>query len=233
MTTSPTGATSSSSSTAGNILSGQQSLSQDYTTFLTLLTTQLQNQDPTSPLDTNAFTQQLVSMTGVQQQLLTNQLLQQIATSSTNGNVASAVDLIGTKVTATSASQVLSGGSASWNYNLASAAPAATITVSNSAGQAIYSTTVQNPTAGNNTFTWNGQNFAGAALPSGGTYTMAVSAATSAGAPITSTVSISGVVGSVSQSAAGATQVNIGQTPVPLTSITSVTPGSSSSSTSP
>jgi flagellar basal-body rod modification protein FlgD len=231
-TTAPTTSTTPTSSTAANILSGQQSLSQDYTTFLTLLTTQLQNQDPTSPLDTNAFTQQLVSMTGVQQQLLTNQLLQQMATASTNGSVANAVDLIGANVTAANSSEVLSGGSAAWTYNLASAASAATITISNSTGQTIYSTTVQNPVAGNNAFTWNGQNFSGSQLPDGGTYTMAVQAADGSGAPITSTVSISGVVGSVSQSASGTTQVNIGATPVPLTSITSVTKPSSSSSSS-
>ena len=42
----------------------QQTLTSSYNTFLTLLTTQLKHQDPTSPLDTNAFTQQLVQMTG-------------------------------------------------------------------------------------------------------------------------------------------------------------------------
>ena len=48
---------------------GQVQLSSDYNTFLQLLTTQLKNQDPLSPMDTNTFTQQLVAMNGVQQQL--------------------------------------------------------------------------------------------------------------------------------------------------------------------
>ena len=220
-TTSSTGSTSSTAT--ANIVSGQQSLSQDYTTFLTLLTTQLQNQDPTSPLDTNAFTQQLVAMTGVQQQLLSNQLLQQIATSSTNGSVSNAVDLIGKNVTATSSTDTLSGGSATWTYNLPSAAAGATLTVSDSTGKTVYSTTVANPTTGNNTFTWNGQNFSGAQLPDGGSYTLSVAAADSSGKAITPTISISGTVGSVTTSSTGATEVNVGATPVTLTSITSVT----------
>src|SRR5882757_2538085 len=50
-------------STAGSTLAG------NFQTFLTLLTTQLQNQNPLDPLDTNQFTQQLVQFAGVEQQL--------------------------------------------------------------------------------------------------------------------------------------------------------------------
>jgi flagellar basal-body rod modification protein FlgD len=221
--TTPTTATGSTASTTqSSITSGQQSLNESYSTFLTLLTTQLQNQDPTSPLDTNAFTQQLVAMTGVQQQLLTNQLLQQIAGSTSNGGVSSAVDLIGKTATATSATATLSGGTANWTYNLASPAAAATITVSDSTGKVVYSSSATNLAAGNNTFSWNGQNFAGSQLPDGGTYTLAVQAANSAGASVASTISVTGTVGSVTE-ANGATMVNVGPTAVPVSSITSVT----------
>jgi len=220
MTTAPTG--SSSSSTQTNIAAGQQSLNESYSTFLTLLTTQLQNQDPTSPLDTNAFTQQLVAMTGVQQQLLTNQLLQQIAGSTSNGGVPSAVDLIGKTATATSSTATLSSGSANWTYNLASPATSATITVADSTGKVIFSSSASNVAAGNNTFTWNGQNFAGSQLPDGGTYTLAVQAADSSGKAVASTISVTGTVGSVTESN-GTTMVNVGPTPVPVSSITSVT----------
>jgi flagellar basal-body rod modification protein FlgD len=44
----------------------------NFQTFLTLLTTQLKNQDPTSPLDTDQFTQQLVEFAQVEQQLKSN-----------------------------------------------------------------------------------------------------------------------------------------------------------------
>src|SRR5271165_3611479 len=51
------------------------SVAQNYTTFLKMLTTQLQNQDPLSPVDANQFTQELVQFSQVEQQLQTNSQL--------------------------------------------------------------------------------------------------------------------------------------------------------------
>src|ERR1700719_3324747 len=70
-TTLPAG---SSASSGTNALSSQQ-IAANFQTFLQLLTTQLQNQNPLSPLDTNQFTQQLVEFAGVEQQLKTNDSL--------------------------------------------------------------------------------------------------------------------------------------------------------------
>jgi flagellar basal-body rod modification protein FlgD len=203
-----------------NLAAGQSSLNSSFSTFLTLLTTQLQNQDPTSPLDTNAFTQQLVAMTGVQQQLLTNQLLQQIAGSS-GGGVASAVGLIGKTASATSSTATLASGAANWSYNLPNDAAGATITVSDANGQAVFSTAATGLTAGDHGFTWNGKDFSGLQRPDGGTYTLSVMAADASGTSIPSTISVTGQVGSVTQSN-GQTLVKIGPTAVPLASITTV-----------
>jgi flagellar basal-body rod modification protein FlgD len=204
-----------------NISAGQSSLNESYSTFLTLLTTQLKNQDPTSPLDTNAFTQQLVAMTGVQQQLLTNQLLQTIAGTASNGGVASAVGLIGKTATAAIANATLSGGSASWTYNLAGDASAATLTISDSTGKAVYSAPASALAAGDHTFSWNGKDFSGVQRADGGTYTLSIAAADGSGSQIASTISVTGQVGSVTQ-ASGQTLVKIGATSVPLSSITAV-----------
>jgi len=214
---------SSTSTSNSNLAAGQASLNESYSTFMTLLTTQLKNQDPTSPLDTNAFTQQLVAMTGVQQQLLSNQLLQTIANNATNGGVSSAVGLIGKSATASSATATLSGGQANWTYNLAGDATGATITISDSSGKAVYSTTpdATGLTAGDHTFTWNGKNFSGLQLADGGTYTISIAAANGSGSAVATTTSISGQVGSVTESG-GQTMVKIGATSVPLSSITSV-----------
>jgi flagellar basal-body rod modification protein FlgD len=213
--------TSTTSASAANISAGQTSLNQSYSTFLTLLTTQLKNQDPTSPLDTNAFTQQLVAMTGVQQQLLTNQLLQQIAGSSQNGGVASAVGLIGKTASAASAGATLANGQAAWTYNLAGAASAATLTISDASGTTVWSAPATALGAGDHPFTWNGRDFSGVQLPDGGTYTLSVQASDGAGGTISSAVSINGVVGAVTQSGAD-TMVKIGPSQVPLSSITTV-----------
>jgi flagellar basal-body rod modification protein FlgD len=93
-TTTPTTATTASST----VNNGLASLADNYQTFLSLLTTQLKNQDPSSPLDTNQFTAQLTQMTGVEQQLLSNKLLQQLV--SAQGGLPQAAGLIGKTVTA-------------------------------------------------------------------------------------------------------------------------------------
>ena len=53
-------------------------LAGNFDDFLKLLLTQLQNQDPTSPLDTNDFTQQIVSFAGVEQSVATNKNLENL-----------------------------------------------------------------------------------------------------------------------------------------------------------
>jgi flagellar basal-body rod modification protein FlgD len=93
---SSTSSVSSSQLSANNSLA---SLADNFQNFLSLLTTQLKNQDPTSPLDTNQFTQQITSMTGVEQQLLSTNLLQTLVAQQTG--VGAAAGLIGDNVTAT------------------------------------------------------------------------------------------------------------------------------------
>jgi flagellar basal-body rod modification protein FlgD len=220
-TAASTASIGTSATNASNIAAGQANLSTSYSDFLTLLTTQLQNQDPTSPMDTNTFTQQLVSMTGVQQQLLTNELLQQMVTSNTS-SVSNDVDLIGQNVTASTASQTLASGQASWSYNLPSAAAAGNATITNAAGTVVWSGALSSLNAGNNTFTWNGQNQAGVQQANGGTYTLAISAASSTGAAITPTISVSGQATSV-EVVNGVTNVTVNGSQIPVSSITGVT----------
>src|SRR3569833_1162296 len=85
-------------STNTTVATGQTQLNSNNNTFLQLLTTQLKNQDPLSPMDTNAFTQQLVEMNGVQQQLETNSLLQSLVNQSSGAGPA--LGLIGKSVMA-------------------------------------------------------------------------------------------------------------------------------------
>jgi flagellar basal-body rod modification protein FlgD len=98
-TTDPTSSSSSTTAaTQASINNSLASLANNSQTFLTLLTTQLQNQDPLNPLDTNQFTSQLTQMSGVEQQLLGNQLLQQLV--SEQGGLTQAAGLIGKTITA-------------------------------------------------------------------------------------------------------------------------------------
>src|ERR1700761_4054090 len=117
----------SASAAQSQVNSSLSSLTTNFQSFLSLLTTQLKDQDPTSPVDPNQFTQQIVQMTGVQQQLLTNNLLTTLVGQGQSG-MNGAVGYIGKEVMATSANQSLAKGSATWDYQLASNAASATMT---------------------------------------------------------------------------------------------------------
>ena len=92
-------AAAAASATGDTTAIGRARLAENFDTFLSLLTTQLKNQDPLSPLDSNQFTQQIVQMTGVEQQLATNDLLKKLVSNTTSG-IATAVSLIGKEVRA-------------------------------------------------------------------------------------------------------------------------------------
>jgi flagellar basal-body rod modification protein FlgD len=209
----------STSSTSSNISSAQQSLAGDQQTFLTLLTTQLQNQDPMNPMDTDQFTQQLVAMTGVQQQIMTNQLLQQLVGNQTG--VGSPVDLLGKTVTATSSSATLAGGDATWQFTTAAQSADVKVTITNSLNQVVSTTDLGALTAGAQTYSWNGKDSNGNQLPDGGTYTLAIAAVDQAGNPISTTTDVEGTVSAVSNTS-GQAMLTINGTQVPTTSVTSV-----------
>ena len=218
--TAPPLTSSSNSTTSTTINNALASLASNSQTFLTLLTTQLKNQDPTSPLDTNQFTAQLTQMTGVEQQLLSNQLLQQLVNQSTGSGVTGAVDLIGKSVSATSSTATLQSGAASWEYTLGGAATNVNVQVTDSSGNIVYTGTAPAGT-GAQSFTWNGKNTAGQQQTDGGTYTLAVSATDANGAAVTVNNGVSGTATAVEQ-VNGATMVTVNGVQVPLSSITSV-----------
>lgn len=212
-----TNSTTNTSSTTNS--TAMQQLSGNMNTFLTLLTTQLQNQDPLSPMDTTQFTQQLVEYSQVEQQINTNSNLQSLISLQQSGAGAAAVGYLGKEVTVTNGNAALTNGSATWNYNLGAASSTTTLTVSNSSGQAVY-TTSGSTSAGSNSFTWNGEDNNGNQLPDG-TYTLAVSATDSGGAAVTSSVSSTGTVSEINLS--GTTpELMIGSMEVPLSQVSLV-----------
>jgi flagellar basal-body rod modification protein FlgD len=196
------------------------SLSNNFDTFLTLLTTQMKNQDPLSPMDSTQFTQQLTQMTGVQQQLLTNDLLKQLVGNSASG-ISAAVSLIGKNVRAVSDDAALAKGQASWIYKLDQAATDVKAEVLDSKGNVVAVASPDGKTAGEHTFTWNGKGISGSTLPDG-TYTLRLTAKDSAGAAVTSTSYVEGIVGSVEQDS-GTTMVNINGGKVPWDKVTNIT----------
>ena len=219
MTTASIGTTTNAAA-AATINSGLGQIAENYTTFLSLLTTQLQNQDPTSPLDTNQFTQQLTQMTGVQQQLLSNQLLQQLVNQN-QGGVVGAVGLIGKTVTASGNTSMLQNGAATYQFNLPSAAAKATATITDSNNNVIWTGPISTSGTGLQSFTWQGQNQSGAAQTNGSLYNLTVSATDASGKAITVANSLSGAVSAVQQ-VNGTTLVTVGQDQIPLSAVTGV-----------
>ncbi len=205
---------------------GRTRLAENFETFLSLLTTQLKNQDPLAPMDGNQFTQQLVQMTGVEQQLLSNQLLTSLVNKGSDA-IGSAVNLIGKEVTAEKGTAEMSKGMAEWSYELPGDANMATAEVRNAAGQVVNSWDVDETllTKGRHDIAWDGTVVKdGVVLPdkaTSGTYTLTVKAWALNGKPLEAPVNTVGKVTSV-ESIDGEPWLTVGSVRIPMKSITSV-----------
>src|ERR1700716_2516511 len=118
-------------STAGTTLAG------NFQTFLTLLTTQLQNQDPLSPLDTNQFTQQLVQFASVEQQLKTNDQLTALVSLQQTAQSTQALGFVGKTAVVDGSTAALNKGSATWDLSVATNSNV-NVTIASSTGQTVF-----------------------------------------------------------------------------------------------
>lgn len=137
------------------------SLADNFDDFLTMLTTQLQNQDPLNPTDSNEFTNQLVSFTGVEQSIATNQnleaLIQLQSISQQNNEATVLINYLGKTVGSNTNLTNLDSEGASWNIELGAAADDVTYDIYNENGVKVHSETVSTTTsAGNHVFSWDG-----------------------------------------------------------------------------
>ena len=157
------------SSTNAQSSSASAALNSNFDTFLQMLITQLKNQDPTNPMDSSQFTQQLVQMSSVEQQIQTNSNLETLITTNTIANANTAVSLLGKQVEGSGTASLLQNGEANWTYELASDAPSTTLSVVNSEGATIYSEEVEGQ-EGSNSFSWDGTGSNGSTYPDGSYY---------------------------------------------------------------
>jgi flagellar basal-body rod modification protein FlgD len=214
-TTTP--ATNANGTTSGAAASSQ--LSSNFSTFLTLLTTQLKNQDPTSPMDSSTFTQQLVEYSQVEQQIDTNTNLQSLIKQGGSNASAVATGYLGKNVSVTNGNASLTSGTANWTYNLGTASATTQLSVTDANGKVVY-TGAGATTSGNHTFSWNGQDNNGNQL-SDGTYKLTVTATDSGGAAVTSSVASAGTVTQIDMTS-GAPQLVIGNMEVGISDIAAV-----------
>jgi flagellar basal-body rod modification protein FlgD len=192
-TTTPTSSSGSTMSSSDQLNLNNQ-IAGNFTSFLTLLTTQLQNQNPLDPLDTNQFTQQLVQFASVEQQMNMNTQLQTLVSLQQTAQNSQALGFVGKTVTVTGTTAPLTNGQAQWTFNPANPATA-TFTVTDSTGQTVFSKTgtVQ---PGTQAFNWNGLDSSGRQWADGN-YTLSITAVGADGKSVAIPTTVTGMVNSV------------------------------------
>jgi flagellar basal-body rod modification protein FlgD len=170
-------------------------LAGNFQTFLTLLTTQLQNQNPLDPLDTNQFTQQLVQFASVEQQLKTNDELSTLVTLQQTAQATQALEFVGKTAVVSGNTTALSNSQATWELNVPSASTV-NISIANSSGQTVFTGTSSATAGDNQPFKWDGLGSDGKQLPDG-LYTLTATAADSTGNQVAITTQVGGTVQSV------------------------------------
>lgn len=208
----------SANNAAGRVNNGGQMLASNFQTFLSLLTTQLRNQDPLSPMDSNAFTAQLTQMAGVEQQLLTNDLLTSLLKAQQGDGLTGAAPYIGKDATAVWSATRFEDGEASWSYELAADATEATLQVLDASGKVMWSGPAPDRTNGLHDFKWDGQTTGGGQVDDGGVYTLKVIAKNGAGKDVDAQVLIRGRVTGV-EMYDGTPFVIIGKSIMPVSSL--------------
>jgi flagellar basal-body rod modification protein FlgD len=166
----------------------------NFQTFLTLLTTQLKNQDPLSPLDTNAFTQQLVSFAGVEQQLKVNDQLSTLVSLEKTAQATTALAYVGQTVAVDGQTAALKNNQATWSFSVPKPV-SAVVTIKNATGQSVYTSSYTMQT-GTQNFTWDGRDSTGVQWPDGN-YTLSVTAKDASGQVVSIPTEVQGVVDSV------------------------------------
>ncbi|MCV0423913.1 MAG: flagellar hook assembly protein FlgD [Roseibium sp.] len=209
---------SSTGTTTTNSSTGQAGLMANYDLFLSILTTQIQNQDPLDPMDSGEYTSQLVQYSNVEQSIQQNRNLESIIASLASSQSLSFVSYIGNEVTADASTTTLSGGQATWNYDVSEAATG-TVEVRNSSGAVVYSGDVELE-AGSGTFNWNGQTDSGGEAPDG-LYTISFDVKDANSRAETVRTELTGIVESVDMSKSEAI-LKVGNQEIPVSSVIAV-----------
>jgi flagellar basal-body rod modification protein FlgD len=223
-TATPTTTTSNTSTAQAASAVGSQEFAGNFNTFLTLLTTQLQNQDPLSPMDTSQFTSQLVEFASVEQQINMNTNLQSLMSMQQTSDSLQALQLVGANVTINSNTAALSQATnspATWSFSSPSPATG-TVTITSSTGQVAFTGTTS-LSAGSQNYIWNGQGNNGVTWPDGN-YTLSITATGANGQPVTVTTQVQGTISSVNISQ-NPPMITVGGQNYPISAIQSINSG--------
>lgn len=208
-----------SSSSNGAVSSARSTIAGNFDTFLSILTTQLKNQNPLDPLDTNQFTAQLVQFSGVEQQLKTNEFLEALLLNTQTSYRADAVSYIGKQVSASGETAELVDGGAYWAYNAEANVANATVSIKDAAGNVVYTET-GSLNAGPGAFLWDGVGSDGNTKPDG-IYTIEIKGTNLAGNEVKVSTSSVGIVTGVDFSGSEP-MLTVGKNKVALSDVTDI-----------
>jgi flagellar basal-body rod modification protein FlgD len=193
VTSAVTAPTSSGSVTASTTGIDSSTIAGNFQTFLQLLTTQLKNQNPLDPLDTNQFTQQLVQFAQVEQQLKSNDQLGTLVSLQQTAQQTTALNFVGEMVGVNGDTAPLKDGQAGWTL-LVPKPSTGTLAIKSATGQTVFTGSYQFD-AGPQAFAWDGKDNDGLQWPDGN-YTLTVTAQDAGGQPVAIPTEIDAVVDS-------------------------------------
>ena len=192
-------------------------LAADFDQFLTLLTTQLQNQDPLNPMDSNDFTNQLVQFSQVEQQINTNQKLDSLLSLQLSSSISAALGYVGLDASYVSNEMNYDGEKpVSISYSLAAQAKTAKMTILDGDGNKVLTKDIGLET-GRQNYTWDGKDEYGQKMAAG-TYTVKIDALDANNKTVTSTVVVNGNVRGV-ETQDGQILLLVGERSVPMANI--------------
>ena len=155
-----------SQSTTSNASQANDQLFEDYEAFLQLLTTQLQHQDPLDPMDTAEYTDQLTQYAILEQNVATNDNLEQLIGLTTTSTNTAALQYIGQTAEIDSNYAMLSDGSATWSYSPSETTAEVSLIVRDQDGRQVYEESGETG-IGEQTFVWDGQTNRGSTAANG------------------------------------------------------------------
>lgn len=154
--------TSATSTAAANGATKATSAADMQNQFLTLLVAQLQNQDPTSPMDNAQMTSQMAQISTVSGIEKLNDTVSNVTGQFAQMQMLQGTSLIGHSIlTSGNGLSVTDSGQASAAFDLDSAASNATVTITNSAGELVDTLKLSGLNAGRNYFSWDASNYSG------------------------------------------------------------------------
>lgn len=189
------GTSSSSSSSTSSAAAAQNQ-------FLTLLVTQMQNQDPLNPMDNSQMTSQLAQLSTVSGIDTLNTTLQSLVGSYQTSQTLQATSMIGQNVFTPGNTMTLASGSAPFGINVTTAAGDVKVSIQNSAGDTVDTLDLGAQKVGTVPLAWNGTTSTGATAPAGN-YTFTVTATTDGKTTSGATGLAYGQVTSVTSGASG------------------------------